>query len=602
MNNYFNILLLCSLLLVIGLSCNPTLDKEKKSDFLRIKEGQDKIQKNTLYSVLYKKIVFLQDFTSTDSVLAAKIQEAILARNNQKVKSFFTDFFLLPDLTNNSIHTEKYAKEAENLLFSKDDFFTDWNLTYALFVYNEEIKNVQKSMEFASRLQEMTLKLPGPETKAIASMAMGEAYELNGNYKLAISNLFNALSLISNSPRTDIHIYILSSLSRFYRNHFMYKNALDYRVQEMKLHNPKNLIDSIHYFHTELHYHHLINIMNDNQLFELKKIQEIITFSKQNNCQRLHEYATAFLRTTLISSNRIKDLKTYFQSIENEELDKLKAHSPHIYYIFSAFVNEEDGQISKAKEAYEKAILELSDKPGQENRRSIIHLQYAQFLSRNNEINNAENHFVKAIDYARVAKNEIFEITSSKAAEEYFSKRKNYEKAHFYLNNYHKLLAAKSLASKDQDIFKIEIETEQKILEENKRLAELYEEKLHQGQYNLIAVFCISLMLFLLISVRFKVPIWFIRVVGYIGVIFIFEFIILRIDTVVHEITHHTPWKILIIKVFLISMILPLHHLVEKQFIKFLISRREADGNLLSFDFEFIRKWFKKLDAPDDSH
>ena len=109
-------------------------------------------------------------------------------------------------------------------------------------------------------------------------------------------------------------------------------------------------------------------------------------------------------------------------------------------------------------------------------------------------------------------------------------------------------------------------------------------------------------MLILLISVRFKVPIWFIRVVGYMGVIFIFEFSILRIDSVVHEITHHTPWKIFAIKVTLISILLPLHHIVEKQLIKFLITRRQAEGNLFSFNFEFIRRWFKKLDAPDNEH
>ncbi|MBK6364922.1 MAG: hypothetical protein IPF52_16120 [Saprospiraceae bacterium] len=602
MINYFYKLIFYSFILVVGFSCKPDSAKVKKSDFIRIGGESHINQKDSLYADLYHKVVFLQDFKSTDSILAAKIQDGILTRNTVNMKQYYTDFFLLPDVLHNSLHSEKYAKQAEELLFTKHDFSIDWNLTYALFLFNRETKNVQKCMEFASRLQEMTSKHPIPETKAVASLTMGEASELNGNYKLAISHLFNSLSSISNSPRVDIHIQILSSLSKFYKNHFMYKNALDYKIQEMKLYQPKNLMDSIQYFHSELHYHHLTNIINDNQLFEIEKIQEIITFSKKNKCLRLYEYSTAFLRTTLISSNRIKELKTYFQSIDEEELDDLKVHSPYIYYIFYAFVNEEDGQILKAKEAYEKAISELDKKPGQENRESIIHLQYAQFLSRNNDTNNAEIHYIKAIDNARIAKNEMYEITSSKAAEDYFSKRKNYEKAYYFLNNYHKLLADKSLASMDQDVFKIEIETEQKIMEENKRLVELYEEKLHQGQYNLISIFCISLMLILLISVRFKVPIWFIRVVGYMGVIFIFEFSILRIDSVVHEITHHTPWKIFAIKVTLISILLPLHHIIEKQLIKFLIARRQAEGNLFSFNFEFIRRWFKKLDAPDNEH
>ena len=51
---------------------------------------------------------------------------------------------------------------------------------------------------------------------------------------------------------------------------------------------------------------------------------------------------------------------------------------------------------------------------------------------------------------------------------------------------------------------------------------------------------------------------------------FLFEFIVLLLDDQIQEITHGEPWKVLAVKIFIISMLLPLHHWLEKKMLHYL--------------------------------
>jgi hypothetical protein len=63
-------------------------------------------------------------------------------------------------------------------------------------------------------------------------------------------------------------------------------------------------------------------------------------------------------------------------------------------------------------------------------------------------------------------------------------------------------------------------------------------------------------------------------VLGFFSFIFFFEFIILIADQQIHHATHGEPWKILAIKVVLIAILLPLHHLIEKKVVSLITEQR----------------------------
>lgn len=61
---------------------------------------------------------------------------------------------------------------------------------------------------------------------------------------------------------------------------------------------------------------------------------------------------------------------------------------------------------------------------------------------------------------------------------------------------------------------------------------------------------------------------------GFFSFIFLFEFIILLADNSIHHWTHGEPWKILLIKIFLIAFLLPFHHWIEKRVVDYLLNHR----------------------------
>jgi hypothetical protein len=72
-----------------------------------------------------------------------------------------------------------------------------------------------------------------------------------------------------------------------------------------------------------------------------------------------------------------------------------------------------------------------------------------------------------------------------------------------------------------------------------------------------------------------------IRILGFFSFILLFEFIVLIADNYIHAVTHGEPWKVLTIKIGLAAILVPLHHLLEKKAIKYLM-RRQITGAVLS--------------------
>jgi uncharacterized membrane protein len=93
----------------------------------------------------------------------------------------------------------------------------------------------------------------------------------------------------------------------------------------------------------------------------------------------------------------------------------------------------------------------------------------------------------------------------------------------------------------------------------------------------------ISLFILLATFGVFNVPLKWVRALGFIAFIFLFEFIILLADTWIHHATHGEPWRVLAIKVVLIALLLPLHHFLEHKAIAYIANRRNLhvkDSNL----------------------
>jgi hypothetical protein len=104
----------------------------------------------------------------------------------------------------------------------------------------------------------------------------------------------------------------------------------------------------------------------------------------------------------------------------------------------------------------------------------------------------------------------------------------------------------------------------------------------HYLQYTAITIGILTVFVILIMLGSLKVPEWIIRMLGFFSFIFLFEFVILLADNRIHEITHGEPWKVLLIKIFLIAILLPLHHSIEKKVIAYLLNHKLLDISKLS--------------------
>jgi hypothetical protein len=72
----------------------------------------------------------------------------------------------------------------------------------------------------------------------------------------------------------------------------------------------------------------------------------------------------------------------------------------------------------------------------------------------------------------------------------------------------------------------------------------------------------------------FNPPKWLIRGLTFVSFIFIFEFIILLLDSRIHHWAHGAPLPVLGIKVLIACLLVPLHHITEKKVTHFLQSKK----------------------------
>ncbi len=196
---------------------------------------------------------------------------------------------------------------------------------------------------------------------------------------------------------------------------------------------------------------------------------------------------------------------------------------------------------------------------------------YVQHLERNNKLEEAS----KLTETSLKLSQDIGSLTFQKAFREILDSfyiklgSKNLEltnKVELY-----KITDSLDKQQKAKDVINIEIDTENKNQERIQKIKADALNKKHNLQYMGITAGIVSLFILLVGLGKFKVKPNFIRALGFLSFILLFEFIILLADTKIHHITHGDPLQILLIKIVLIAILLPLHHWLEHKAIKYLL-------------------------------
>jgi hypothetical protein len=139
-----------------------------------------------------------------------------------------------------------------------------------------------------------------------------------------------------------------------------------------------------------------------------------------------------------------------------------------------------------------------------------------------------------------------------------------------YLIEYNVFRDSLETLSKQKDLLNIEIENANKrSLQEKVQQEEATRIRNNLEYLRITAVIATIFIILVLLGV-FRISPAVIKGLGFFAFIFLFEFIVLLLDSQIHEITHGEPWKVLGIKIFIITLLLPLHHWLEEKMLHYL--------------------------------
>lgn len=146
----------------------------------------------------------------------------------------------------------------------------------------------------------------------------------------------------------------------------------------------------------------------------------------------------------------------------------------------------------------------------------------------------------------------------------------DYKLSQQYLKRYNIYKDSIESLSKQKDLLSIEIQNATKRADQQKLEQEENKRTRNNIEYMGITAVIATVFIILVLLGVFKMSPSIIRAIGFFAFIFLFEFIVLLLDDQIQIITHGEPWKVLTVKIFIISMLLPLHHWLEKKMTHYL--------------------------------
>jgi tetratricopeptide (TPR) repeat protein len=202
-----------------------------------------------------------------------------------------------------------------------------------------------------------------------------------------------------------------------------------------------------------------------------------------------------------------------------------------------------------------------------------VYLTYSKFLYESGEHNKAITYLLKAKAINDSTDNNDSNTDYYEMLDSCYQKTGDYKQAFYYKSLFAKAKASLEEKSKQKDVLAVEIDAETRRKERLEKEDEEATRQRHNWQYMGIILGIVSLFIGLASLGLFRVSPKWIRVLGFISFIFLFEFIILLADKWIHHLTHGEPLYILAIKVVLIAILLPLHHFLEHKLIHYITQR-----------------------------
>ncbi|MFZ9301598.1 MAG: tetratricopeptide repeat protein [Chitinophagaceae bacterium] len=396
------------------------------------------------------------------------------------------------------------------------------------------------------------------------------------NVDSAIKYASNGLMLAKSAGYTKGEIlcgYILGESNRIKGN---YAKALDISlstIQKAELNDNKNMQFNLNNLIATIY-----GSMSENEkyLSYLRKMFGLIEDKTDNESLNVlyTNLGDVFEKLNILDSARYYTHLAYDISVklnDKEGIGLTLNNLGNIHYK----LNQPDVALANYKLCLPYISEEEATVPYCESTMGIAKIYYAKGL-KDSSLSYAKKSFT-------AAKKKFFAqyiLNASLFLSEYYKNINKIDSSYKYLNEV--IIAKDSLFGQDKvkQIQNLEVQEifRQREIEKSKLDAE--NERKKNLQYGIITIVIISILLFfLLLSNSIIVSNAFIKFLGALSLLLIFEFINLLLHPLISDITHHTPILMLIISVAIASLIIPAHHKLEHTLIDILIKKNNLIRN-----------------------
>lgn len=546
---------------VLFFSCS----KNQTNDTDELVQQYVKINKLIL---LADSFFVMENNEAADSVLQDALQLAEATRNQDIIlRTLFYNTALNINANSTKERLDNYKVFINQgleyaTLYKRQDFIAYANANLAeLYIAKGDLANALKAGNMAFSI---AFSLKNDSCKIVTALQLGKVYENQKELVLAYKTYSNANDIANATTEKQLLPEVYHHIGGLYETLNKNEEAKEYYFKSLDL-NKNNIEGQIKDFIA-------LGSIYDYKV-ALVYLQKAIDLSNKTNNLRFKKKALMYLFSYKIINGNPKDALAFFN--QHPLVGQVYANrGPKYLNWIIGEVYLYGNELDSAKYYFDKCISEFKDDYDKNAKINVL-AENASIYQQLNMRQNAIEFYKETNDLSLQTANISNVISSAQHLKTLYEETGNYKEALFYANIQDKFKDTLGVMMKEREFATLEIENENKKRALDLKFEEQRIQKVHTLQYiGILISITLFFMGFIFLSGKNKFSSRAIEVIGFFAFIFLFEFITLILDSKIHHVTHGSPLKIWLIKIVIISFLLPLHHFIEEEAIHYLTSKK----------------------------
>jgi tetratricopeptide (TPR) repeat protein len=433
----------------------------------------------------------------------------------------------------------------------------------SLSALNNTDGRLEEAFKNASLAFTTALNTENDSAKVICTIQLGNTYLQRSDILMAFKTFTNAQNIAVQKGKESLLPPVYHAMGILYKRLDKDETAKEYVFRSLAI-NKKG--------------EHVQGMINDyiflaklsNYIAGKEYLQEALHLAGSLQLVPLKIEAGKILFSHMMLQEKPPDMLAYLE--ENPELKNVFINTgPHYFDWMLAEIYFYGGAPDSALHYFKMAEPAFSTGYDLNSRKNFFG-EYASCLEELRQIPEAIVCYQRSAELARSAADLRNLKYFTGALKNLYQQQGDYRKAFEYSILYDNYKDSVDIMSKEKDMALLEVANEEKEQQRQLELAAANDRRRHNLQYMLITIIIVTAFILLIMIGMFRVSAFTIRLMGFFSLIFLFEFIILILDKWIHHLTHGEPWKIWLIKIGIISILLPVHHFAEHKLIRYLMS------------------------------